>query len=123
MVRTGSAARERAPCICIRQLESTLTTVLAPVRTMESILVPAMPPEISGNLTENVPPKPQHSSAASVLDAEFAQRVTTVVIRNHVLQPRAHVIHARHLQHKLRKLPHSRRQRIGGPQRFRVPRE
>ena len=37
MVRTGSAARARAPCICIRQLESRLTTVLAPVRTMESV--------------------------------------------------------------------------------------
>ncbi len=54
------------PWSCIRQLESMETTVEAPVFWMESILVRAMAPETSGNLIENVPPKPQHSSAASI---------------------------------------------------------
>jgi len=40
--------------------------VPASVFRMESILVRAMEPETSGNLMENVPPKPQHSSAASI---------------------------------------------------------
>ena len=65
-VRMGRPARSMTPCSCIRQLESMETTVDAPVFWMESILVRAMAPETSGNLMENVPPKPQHSSAASI---------------------------------------------------------
>src|SRR5271170_1743509 len=65
-VRMGSPARSMTPWSCIRQLESMETMVDAPVFWMESILVRAMAPETSGNLTENVPPKPQHSSATSI---------------------------------------------------------
>src|SRR5262249_20281321 len=49
-------ARLSAPWSCMRQLESIETTVSAPVRRIESILVRAIAPETSGNLTENVPP-------------------------------------------------------------------
>src|SRR3984957_5405266 len=65
-VRIGRPARSMTPWSCIKQLESIETTVDAPVFWMESILVRAMAPETSGNLMENVPPKPQHSSAAPI---------------------------------------------------------
>ena len=111
MVRIADPARESAPWICIRQLGSSDTTVRAPVRSMASILVRAMAPESSANFTENVPPKPQHSSAGMhlaqleaadirqqaarrALDPELAQRMAAVVERDDLVEPRADVFDA-----------------------------
>src|SRR5690349_5841913 len=65
-VRIVDPARDRAPWICMRQLGSRDTTARAPVLWIASILVRAMAPDTSANLTEKVPPKPQHSSAGII---------------------------------------------------------
>ncbi len=101
------------------------TTVDAPVFWMESILVRAMAPDTSGNLTENVPPKPQHSSAAihfgerealdfreqfsrARFDVQLAQSVATVVIGDDAVESRADIIDAGDFEQESRKLPDAR---------------
>ncbi len=135
MVRIFDPARESAPWICIRQLESSDTTVLAPVCWMASILVRAMAPESSGNFTENVPPNPQHSSAGSISrssrprtfassrrgarsDVQLAKPVAAVVERDDVFEARAHVFHLRDFGEEGRELVHALRQRVDARQRF-----
>ena len=66
---------------------------------------------------------PGQQAARAVPDAEFAQRVATVVIGNYIFEACAHVLHAGHLQHKLGELPDARRQRIDSAAGFRVIRE
>ena len=107
--RQGRRAAAR-PAICIRQLESTQTTVLAPVRTMESILVRAMAPETSGefhregaaesaallggvHLAQFQTAHIGQQTARAFLDVEFAQRVATVVIGDDAFEARADVLH------------------------------
>ena len=87
------------------------------------------------NFTAKVPPKPQHSSAASisrnsrprtlrqqpartVLDAQFAQRVAAIVKGHDVFQARAHIFHAGHFGQERGELPDARRQRFGRAQAF-----
>ena len=89
---------------------------------MASILVRAMAPDSSANLTEKVPPKPQHSSAGCIsrssrprtlarrrrgalADPELAQGVAAVVEGHHVLEAGAHVFHAGHFGQKGGELP------------------
>ena len=102
----------------------------APVFWMDSILVRAIAPETSGNLIENVPPKPQHSSAApisgqretlnlgqefswAVLDAQLPQSVATVVIGDDAIESRADIFDARSFEQKPRKFPNAGLQRMG----------
>ena len=75
MVRMGRpGAREGALNLHQAARSRCDTTRRAPVRTMASILVRAMAPDSSANFTENVPPKPQHSSAGSSRGARGPRR-------------------------------------------------
>src|SRR5262249_48432094 len=66
MHRIASPRRDARPAICIRQLESQATTVSAPLRSMLAIFSSPIAPEISGYLTEKVPPNPQQDSDLSI---------------------------------------------------------
>ncbi len=96
---------------------------------MESILVRAIAPETSGNLTENVPPNPQHSSgdvhfrerealhfrqqlSRAGFNAQLAEGVATVVISDDAVKSRADIFDARDFQQEARKLPDARLQRM-----------
>ncbi len=97
---------------------------------MESILVRAMAPDTSGNLMENVPPKPQHSSAAPIsasvrprtfarsfrgagFDAQLAQSVAAIVIGDDAVESRADIFDAGDFEQETRKLPDARLERVG----------
>src|SRR6185369_4668827 len=66
LVFTVEPIRDSRPAICMRQLASHATTVSAPQLLIASILLSRMATEISGYLTENVPPKPQQASAFGI---------------------------------------------------------
>ena len=53
------------PCMCIRHDESGPVMYSAPVAMWRSILSSPMRFDTSGSSTENIPPKPQHSSLRS----------------------------------------------------------
>src|ERR1700688_2515181 len=55
-------ARLNPPPICIRHPQSFATTTSAPLSLIRAILSSSIEAEICGNFTENIPPKPQHSS-------------------------------------------------------------
>src|SRR5215207_7851357 len=63
ITRTLDPLRDNLPPICIKQLASPDTTASTPARSMASIFSSRIATEISGYLTENVPPKPQQASA------------------------------------------------------------
>jgi 3-deoxy-D-manno-oct-2-ulosonic acid (Kdo) hydroxylase len=54
----------------------------------------------------------RQQSARACFDAQLAEGVTTVVIRDDAMEPRAHIVDARNFQQESRKLPDSRLQRM-----------
>ena len=75
---TGLPSRESRPAMFIRQPRSPASSAPAPVPVTAAVLSRTMAVEMSGYLTQNVPPKPQHTSAsgssASVSPSTFASR-------------------------------------------------
>ena len=61
--RPGTPRRVSLPAMFNRHPRSPASTASAPVAAMSAALSPTILSEISGYLTQNVPPKPQHSSA------------------------------------------------------------
>ena len=59
--RTGAPWRDSSPPMCIRQDVSAEVSTSAPVASTSATLSCPMAVEVSGFLTLNVPPKPQHS--------------------------------------------------------------
>ena len=103
---TGLPRRDSLPAILRRQPRSPASTVSAPVAAMSAALSATILSEISGYLTQNVPPKPQHTSGARQLaeaqprdrgkqqprlrlDAELAQPGTGIVIGRALCSQRA----------------------------------
>ena len=123
-------ARCNPPPICIRHPQSLETTTSAPLSRMRTILSSSIAPEMCGNLTENNPPKPQHSSrsrrshdadsvhrakqrARLFAHAQFAHQMARRMIGDGVLEARADVFHLQHIDQELRELEHPRAHRVG----------
>src|SRR5260370_619110 len=64
--RSGADTVIACDSSCIMQIESQAITVSAPLRSILAIFSSPMALEISGYLTENVPPNPQHDSELSI---------------------------------------------------------
>src|SRR2546422_10087753 len=60
--RTGLLRLESPPAMCIKQLLSVAVTTSTPADSMAPIFASSIDPDSAANLTENIPPKPQHSS-------------------------------------------------------------
>ena len=108
MVLIAEPARLRLPAICIRQLESLAMTYSTPLRESRASFSSRIALEISPYFTENVPPKPQQVSGASISTnstsrtarirrrgssaiIQFAQQMTGVVIGNAASEASPHV--------------------------------
>ena len=108
MVRTGSPARESAPWSCIRQLESTETTAdragaqdridfgarhaardLGEFDGKRSAESAALIRRI--HFTKFEPAHVRQQTARTVFDLQFPQGVAAIVIRDDLVEARAHV--------------------------------
>src|SRR6266508_5864401 len=91
IARTADLFRVSLPPICIKQLASPEITALTPALSIASILLSRIATEISGYLTENVPPKPQQESAfgssINFRSAHVANQPARLTVHVQIAQP------------------------------------
>ena len=64
--RTECPSRDSRPAMFSKQPRSPANSVSAPVATISAALSETIRVEMSGYLTQNVPPKPQHTSGSAI---------------------------------------------------------